>query len=134
MPSTHLSLHLHIVFSTKHREARITTERRDRLHADLGGVDDHVHLLLGLTATARLADGVRDMKAVPCKRVHEEPGDRAFAWQQGDGAFTVSPSHRENVRNSIACQEEHHRKRTFQAEYLELLHRCGVDFDKRDLW
>ncbi len=100
--STHLSLHFRIVFSRKHREARITTEWHAGLHADLGGVADHVHLLLGLTATARLADGVRDMKAVSSKRVHQEPGDRAFAWQEGDGAFTVSPSHRENVRNSIA--------------------------------
>ena len=93
MPSTHLSLHFHVVFSTKHREARIATEWRDRLHAYLGGVArnsgvipeivggvaDHVHLLLGLTATARLADVVRDIKAVSSKWVHEEPGDRAFA-------------------------------------------------------
>ncbi len=56
------------------------------------------------------------MKAASSKWVHEESGDRAFAWQQGDGAFTVSPSHPENVRNSIASQEEHHRKPTFQEE------------------
>jgi REP element-mobilizing transposase RayT len=148
MPSTHLSLHFHVVFSTKNREPRIATEWRDRLHAYLGGVArnsgavpeivggvaDHVHLLLGLTATARLADVVRDIKAVSSKWVHEEPGDQAFAWQEGYGAFTVSPSHRENVRSYIARQEEHHRKRTFQEEYLELLHRCGVDFDERYLW
>jgi putative transposase len=148
MPSTHLSLHFHIVFSTKHREARIATEWRDRLHAYLGGVArnsgaipeivggvaDHVHLLLGLTATVRLADLVRDIKAVSSKWVHEETGDRVFAWQEGYGAFTVSPSHRGNVRSYIARQEEHHRKRTFQEEYLELLHRCGVDFDDRYLW
>jgi REP element-mobilizing transposase RayT len=148
MPSTHLSLHFHIVFSTKHREARIATEWRDRLHAYLGGearnsgaipeivggVADHVHLLLGLTATARLADVVRDIKSVSSKWVHEEQGDRAFAWQEGYGAFTVSPSLRENVRNYIARQEEHHRKRSFQEEYLELLHRCSVDFDERYLW
>ena len=148
MPSTHLSLHFHVVFSTKNREPRISTEWRDRLHAYLGGVArtsgaipeaiggvaDHVHLLLGLPATARLADVVRDIKAVSSKWMHEEACDRAFAWQEGYGAFTVSPSHREIVRNYIARQEEHHRKRTFQEEYLELLQRCGVDSDERYLW
>jgi REP element-mobilizing transposase RayT len=148
MPSTHLSLHVHVVFSTKNREPRIAAEWRDRLHAYLGGVArnsgaipeaiggvaDHVHLLLGLTATARLADVVRDIKAVSSKWVHDETGSRAFAWQEGYGAFTVSPSHCEIVRGYIARQDEHHRKRTFQEEYLELLQRCGVDFDERYLW
>jgi REP element-mobilizing transposase RayT len=148
MPSTHLSLHFHIVFSTKNREPRIAPEWRDRLHAYLGGVArksgaipevvggvaDHIHILLGLPATARLADVLRDIKAVSSKWVHDEIEDRAFAWQEGYGAFTVSPSHREIVRNYIARQEKHHQKRTFQEEYLELLHRCGVDFDERFLW
>lgn len=148
MPSTHLSLHFHVVFSTKNREPRIAAEWRERLHSYLGGVArksecipeaiggvaDHVHLLLGLKATARLADVVRDIKSVSSKWVHDEVGDRAFAWQEGYGAFSVSPSHRENVRSYIARQEAHHRNRTFQEEYLELLHRCGVDFDERHLW
>ena len=97
-------------------------------------MSDHVHLLLGLTATARLADVVRDIKAVSSSWVHDEIGDRAFAWQEGYGAFTVSPSHCEQVRSYIARQEEHHRKRTFQDEYRDLLKRCGVDFDERYLW
>lgn len=131
MSSTHLSLHFHVVFSTKNREPRIAAEWSDRFHSYLGGVArssgaipeiiggvaDHVHLLIGLPATARLADVVRDVKAVSSKWVHEEIGDRAFAWQEGYGAFTVSPSHREIVRGYIARQEEHHRKRTFQDEY-----------------
>jgi REP element-mobilizing transposase RayT len=148
MPSTHLSLHFHVVFSTKNREPRITAEWRPRLHAYLGGVArksncipeavggvaDHVHLLLGLPATARLADVVRDIKAASSKWIHDESHDRAFAWQEGYGAFSVSPSHRKNVRDYIARQEEHHRKRTFQEEYQELLQFCGVSFDERHLW
>ena len=148
MPSTHLSLHLHVVFSTKNREPCSGAEWRERLHAyiggvarkagaipeAIGGVADHVHLLLGLTATVRLADVVRDIKAVSSKWVHDETGTRALAWQEGYGAFSVSPSHRENVCSYIARQAEHHRNRTFQEEYLELLHRCGVDFDERHLW
>jgi REP element-mobilizing transposase RayT len=148
MASTHLSLHFHVVFSTKNRDPRIAAQWRERLHAYLGGVArnsggipeavggvaDHVHLLLGLKATARPADVVRDIKAVSSKWIHDETDDRTFAWQEGYGAFSVSPSHCETVRNYIARQEEHHRKKSFQEEYLELLHRCGVDFDERYLW
>jgi REP element-mobilizing transposase RayT len=148
MPSTHLSLHYHIVFSTKDRVPIIANEWRERLHAYLGGVvrnvegvpeaiggvGDHVHLLIGLRATACLADVVRDVKAVSSRWVHEEIGDRAFAWQEGYGAFTVSASQREPVREYIARQEEHHQKRTFQEEYLELLKRSGVEYDERYLW
>lgn len=145
MPSTHLSLHFHVVFSTKNRAPIITTAWRDRLHAYLGGVvrnvggvpeaiggvADHVHLLIGLPATACLAHVMRDVKAVSSRWVHEETGDSSFSWQEGYGAFTVSPSQRETVRGYIAKQEEHHRKKTFQEEYLELLKRCGVKYDER---
>jgi REP element-mobilizing transposase RayT len=148
MPSTHLSLHYHLVFSTKNRVPNIVETCRGRLHAYLGGVvrnvegvpeaiggvEDHVHLLIGLRATARLADVVRDVKAVSSRWVHEETGDRGFSWQEGYGAFTVSASQRDMVREYIARQEEHHRKRTFQEEYVELLKRSGVEYDDRYLW
>jgi len=148
MPSTHLSLHYHIIFSTKDRAPVIAPAWLERLHAYLGGVvrnvegvpeaiggvADHVHLLLGLRATACLADVVRDVKAVSSRWVHEEIGERTFAWQEGYGAFTVSASQLGSVREYIAKQEEHHRKRTFQKEYLELLQRSGVEFDGRYLW
>ena len=148
MASTHLSLHYHLVFSTKGRAPIIGAAWRERLHAYLGGVvrnvegvpeaiggvADHVHLLIGLRATVRLADVVRDLKAVSSRWVHDEIGERAFAWQEGYGAFTVSASQREAVREYVTRQEEHHQKRTFQAEYLELLQRSGVDYDERYLW
>jgi putative transposase len=146
--STHLSLHYHVVFSTKDRVPLIAAAWRERLHAYLGGVvrhvhgvpeaiggmADHVHLLIGLRATACLADVVRDLKAISSRWVHEERGERHFAWQEGYGAFTVSASQRDAVRAYIARQEEHHQKRTFQEEYLELLKRCGVEYDERFLW
>lgn len=148
MPSTHLSLHYHLVFSTKNRAPGIGDAWKLRLHAYLGGVvknadgvpeaiggvEDHVHLLVGLRATAILANVVRDVKAVSSRWVHEEIGDRAFSWQEGYGAFTVSTSQCDVVREYIEKQEEHHRKRTFQQEYLELLKRSGVDYDPRYLW
>ena len=97
----------------------------------VGGVSDHVHLLIGLRATHRLADVLRELKAVSSRWVHDEIGQRAFAWQEGYGGFTVSASQREAVRHYVAEQAEHHRTRTFREEYLELLRRSGVEFDER---
>jgi putative transposase len=148
MSSTHLSLHVHLIFGTKYQRPFIAGEWRQRLHAYLGGaartlgavpeavggVADHVHLLLGLRATHCLADVMRDVKRASSAWVHETIGDREFGWQDGYGAFTVSASLLETVKRYIARQEEHHRKETFQEEYIELLRRSGVEFDERYLW
>ena len=148
MSSTHLSLHYHLVFSTKNREPRIKGTWINRLHGYLGGISkeseffteavggvaDHVHMLIGMPSTACLADIIRDIKTNSSKWIHAEIGDRAFAWQEGYGAFTVSPSHRNSVRDYIARQEEHHRVKSFQEEYLEFLKRSGVEYDDRYLW
>ena len=147
MPSTHLSLHYHIIFATKERRPFITLEWRERLHAYLGGVlremdaipqcvggvADHIHILAGLKATHCLADVMRDLKRASSEWVHETIGDRAFAWQEGYGAFTVSASMREDVRHYIERQEEHHRTRSFREEYLEFLKKSGIEFDERYL-
>ena len=148
MPSTHLSLHYHIVFSTKNRVAFISDTWRDRLHAFLGGVvnqlegmsqkvggvSDHVHLLIGLKATHRLADVLREIKSVSSRWVHEEIGEKFFSWQEGYGAFTVGSSQIRAVMDYIARQEEHHRVKSFQEEYREFLERAGVEYDQRFLW
>jgi REP element-mobilizing transposase RayT len=96
----------------------------------VGGVADHVHLLVGLRATHRLADVLRELKSISSGWVHDEIGMHHFAWQEGYGAFTVSASQRETVRHYIEQQAEHHRTRTFRDEYLELLRRSGVEFDE----
>lgn len=148
MPSTHLSLHFHLIFSTKDRVALMHKDWRGRLHAYLGGiindlggvpetiggVEDHVHLLVGLRATHRLADVLRELKASSSKWVHEELQKPLFAWQEGYGAFTVSQSQLDTVKKYITNQEEHHRKRTFQEEYLEFLQKNGVEYDEKYLW
>src|SRR5947208_3900080 len=145
MSSTHLSLHYHIVFGTKNHGPLIHTAWRRELHAYLGGivrtangiaesvggVSDHVHLLIGLRATHRLADVLRDLKAVSSGWVHDEIRLRAFAWQEGYGAFTVSPSQRRAVRRYIELQAEHHRTRTFRGGYLELLRHSVMALDER---
>jgi REP element-mobilizing transposase RayT len=148
MGSTYLSLHYHLVFATKNRKPTITESWRPRLHEYLGGtvrglqgvaeavggVADHVHLLIGLNATHSLAEVMRDIKAASSRWVHETIGDQEFAWQDGYGAFSVSASQLETVKRYIARQAEHHRRRTFQEEYVELLQRSGVEHDERYLW
>ena len=148
MSSTLLSLHVHIVFGTKDQRPLIESPWRPRLHAyfggaaktlnivpeAVGGVADHVHLLLGLRATHCLADVMRDLKRTSSAWVHETIGQKPFEWQDGYGAFTVSASLLETVKNYIARQEEHHRQQTFQEEYLELLKLSGVEYDERYLW
>jgi putative transposase len=148
MSSTHLSLHYHLVFSTKDHAPLMAKEWRPRLHAYMGGilrninavpemiggVEDHVHLLAGLPATECLSDVMRDLKSNSSRWVREEMKVAHFAWQEGYGAFTVSASQREAVRHYIEGQEEHHRTRTFKEEYLDFLEKSGVKYDPRYLW
>lgn len=100
----------------------------------VGGVADHVNLLVGLGATHRLCDVVREIKSVSSRWVHDELGLRTFSWQEGYGAFTVSASHRAKVREYILGQDEHHRARCFQEEYLDFLRKGGVEYDEHYLW
>lgn len=147
MSSTYTSLHCHIVFSTKHRRPLIADEWRERLHAYLGGmmrglgaypegvggIEDHVHLLVGLTANHRLADFMRELKKTTSAWVHDELGVEEFAWQEGYAAFSVSPTARSDVREYVARQAEHHARKSFRAELTELLERAGVEYDPRYL-
>ncbi len=145
MSSTFLSLHYHIIFSTKHRHPVIDIAWRKRLHEYLGGTvqglngfpqgvggtEDHVHLLVGLKSTHCLADFMRELKRSSSMWVHNEMGLPEFSWQEGYGAFTVSPPALCAVRKYLASQEEHHRKRTFREELLDLLKQAEVEFDEK---
>ncbi len=99
----------------------------------VGGVADHVHLLVSLKATHCLADFMRELKKASSVWVHEELKLNGFAWQEGYAAFTVSASARDAVRDYIARQEEHHRKKTFREELVEMLEKAGVVYDPRYL-
>jgi putative transposase len=143
MSSTYLSLNYHLVFATKNREPLIEAEWQDRLHEYLGGtvnrlggfaqgvggIADHVHLLVGLKATHCLADFMRELKKASSVWIHDQIGVREFGWQEGYAAFTVSPTARSAVRGYIARQAEHHREEDSRAELLEMLKQAGVDFD-----
>ena len=147
MASTHTHLLYHLIFSTKDREPLIPLEWRDRLHEYLGGlvqgldgvpqgvggVADHVHLLVSLKPTHSVADFMRELKRHSSRWVSDQMKIRHFKWQEGYAAFTVSESSRDKVREYIAKQEEHHRTRSFREELVEFLKRCGVEYDERYL-
>jgi REP element-mobilizing transposase RayT len=147
MASTYLSLHYHVVFGTKERLPMIDVAWQPRLHEYLGGtlrqlggvpeavggVADHVHVLAGLRATHSLSEVVREMKKSSSAWVHQTVGGTRFAWQDGYAAFTVSATSREAVRAYIANQEEHHRRRSFREEVIEMLEKTGVVYDPKYL-
>ncbi len=148
MPSTHTSLHYHLIFSTKERCAFIEETWRERLHGylggcvrtsggvaeSIGGVADHVHILMGLKPTHTLASVVRDIKAASSAWVHQEIKLHTFSWQEGYGAFSVSVSQLETVKHYIANQADHHRKKSFQEEYREFLTKHNIAFEEKYLW
>ena len=145
--STYLSLNYHLVFSTKNRTPQINAEWQDRLHEYLGGtvnglggtsqgvggVADHVHLLVALKSTHCLADFMRELKKVASIWVHQEIGKADFGWQDGYGAFTVSPTARGSVQNYIANQQQYHRTRSFRDELVDFLEQAGVEYDPKYL-
>ena len=147
MPSTHTFLLYHLVFATKNREPAISAEWRTRLHEYLGGavrglggtpqgvggVADHVHLLVGLKPTHRLSDFMRDLKKSSSVWVAETTSQKFFHWQEGYAAFTVSASAKPAVQDYIACQEEHHRHKTFREELIGFLLKSGIEYDERYL-
>jgi putative transposase len=149
MANTYTSLHYHIVFSTKKRVRCIHLEIEQRLWEYLGGIArkhkisalqiggtaDHVHILVLAPASLSPSQMAQFLKGDSSKWVHGEFGGlRNFAWQDGYGAFTVSKSQLPQVIRYIQNQREHHRKKTFQEEYLELLKRHEIQYDERYLW
>ena len=100
----------------------------------IGGVAGHVHLLVGLKTSHRLDYFLRDLKADSSIWIHKEIGKTKFEWQKGYGAFSVSPSNIERVKRYVLNQEEHHGRKTFQEEYVELLKAAGIDYDEQFLW
>lgn len=147
MSSTYLSLHYHVVFGTKHRVPIIDKEWRFRLHDYLGGtirglgcipqcvggVADHVHILMGLKATHRLSDTMRELKKASAVWVHQEINNKNFSWQEGYAAFTVSATARDGVHKYIINQEDHHRTRSSIEELVEMLEMAGVECDQKYL-
>jgi len=146
MSHSYVSNIMHCTFSTKERFPFIDSELESRLWPYLGGIarenrmkalaiggtTDHVHALLSLPATMSFAKAVQLIKGGSSKWVHDTfARHKKFGWQEGYGAFSVSSSQVGSVIAYINNQKEHHRRRTFEEEFLELLDRHGVEYDRR---
>ena len=144
-----VQVYVHVVFSTKGRKPLLKSdEHRDRLHAYLngtcknqsspavivGGVEDHVHLLVRLGKTIEISKLILSLKKDSSAWVKNELNIGNFYWQSGYGAFSVSPSHVEGLTHYIANQQEHHRKESFQDEFRRLCLKYGVEIEERYVW
>jgi REP element-mobilizing transposase RayT len=148
MPQSFASLHCHIVFSTKNRKPDIDADLQPRLFEYIGGIlrnnqstsiaaggmPDHVHLLVSLGRTLATADVVRLMKTNSSSWFHDDIGFPEFQWQTGYGAFAVSYSNIDSVKDYTRNQAEHHRVRTYQDEFRDFLRRHGLEWDERYVW
>ena len=149
MANTFTSLHYHVVFSTKHREPWIRQDIEQRVWAYLGGIardndlkpvrfggiENHVHLLLGIPPTIAVSKAVQLLKGGSSKWMKENfPEAAAFGWQDGYAAFTVSKSQLPEVETYIAGQREHHRVKSFEEEYRAFLDRHEIAYDERYLF
>lgn len=144
MPGTFSHILLHIIFSTKGREPLITPDLQSRLYEFIGGIvrsekgtllaiggmPDHVHLLVRWNTERPVGDLVRNVKARSSLWVHKTFADRsAYAWQSGYGVFSVSDSRAEAVRRYIAQQAAHHAGRSFREEFEIFLREHNIDFE-----
>jgi REP element-mobilizing transposase RayT len=148
MAHTYCSLLFHCVFSTSGRRRIIAQDVQERLWAYMGGVarecgavamavggtEDHAHLLISLRATMSLARAMQAIKAGSSQWMHECLGVREFAWQEGYGAFSIGASQVPATIAYIARQREHHQKRDFQAEFVAILKKHGIEYDERQVW
>jgi putative transposase len=150
MPQSLAKVFVHIIFSTKHRQPFLVDKNvRSEMHAYLGGTcnalgstvvtvggfTDHVHILCLLSRNLSLAKFVGDLKRGSSKWIKTKGRQLTkFAWQNGYGAFSVSQSDIERVKEYVAGQEDHHRKKTFQDEYRIFLTEYELEYDERYVW
>jgi putative transposase len=149
MPQSFARLVIHLVFSTKGRHPLLSDHVRGSLHAYMAtvlqnfdcppilinSVEDHAHLLLEMARTVSVSAAVEEVKKTSSKWIKTQGPEFAnFAWQTGYGAFSVSESNVDAMRDYIANQREHHRKSSFQQEYRALMKRHGIVFDEQYGW
>ena len=149
MAHTYTSLLTHVIFSTKNRVPALAPDMCEEVEKYICGVAknlgittiainsvaDHAHMLVKIPASLSVADAVGKLKSNSSRFIHEEWRDQPrFDWQAGYGAFSVARSGVENLVRYIDHQEEHHRKRTFQEEYLDFLTKYEIPYDPRYVW
>ena len=146
MASTLVKINVHLVFHVKSTGITMREDDLEKVFSYLGGIirgiggapiqiggmPDHVHILSTLPKTLSLADFVRTIKADSSKWIKTlDDYYQPFAWQEGYGAFSVSPSQMKNTIRYIMRQPEHHKIRTFNEEYRLFLEAYGIEYDER---
>jgi REP element-mobilizing transposase RayT len=146
MANTYTQIYIHIVFAVEGRQSLIQPEYNDELQKYITGIvsvrkqkliainnmPDHLHLLAGLKPDLSLSNLVRDVKANSSKFINEKRWVAGrFSWQEGFGAFSHSRSQLGTVIRYIENQQKHHAKKSFREEYVELLEKFAVDYDRR---
>ncbi len=141
--------YIHIVFSTKNREALIFPPYEQELHSYLGGIcknlecqpikrggyTDHIHILCMLSKKVMLSKLLQEIKAHSSKWMKtKDDALKNFYWQDGYGAFSVNPTEVDIVIAYITNQHEHHTKKNFQDEYRTFLKKYNVEYDERYVW
>ena len=149
MPNTYSQIYLQVVFSVKRRQNLIQKHWREELYKyicgivngkdqkvyAIGGVDDHIHILISIKPNIALSDLVRDIKANSSKWINERGFvNGIFQWQEGFGAFSYAQAQLDNVIAYINNQEQHHRIKTFKTEYVDLLQKFNVEYDDKYLF
>ena len=146
MANTYTQIHIHIIFAVKFRQAVIMPVWKDTLHKYITGVvqnnshkmvsinsmPDHIHMLIGLRPIQALSDLIRMVKGDSSEWINQQRLTKApFRWQNGFGAFSYAISQVPTVCGYIENQELYHRKKTFEAEYHEMLQKFQVEHDER---
>jgi len=149
MAHSYSKILIHYVFSTKNRERIITAPLQERLWSymggiarennmialAIGGIEDHVHLLIILPTTLSIAKAIQLIKGSSSKWVHDTyPNYNNFKWQEGYGAFSVSISRKKDIISYINTQKNHHLKKSFKEEYISFLKKYVIDYDDRYIW
>lgn len=149
MANTFTQIHIHFIFAVKFRQGLVQPLWRERLYQYItaivnnnghkmliiNGMPDHVHFVLGLRPDQSISDFIKDVKSNSSKWINEKKFTREkFAWQEGYGAFTYSKSQLPALIKYVENQEEHHRKKTFQEEYLKILEERKVEYNPKYLF
>lgn len=149
MAGTYSQIYIHLVFAVKGRENLLDKNWREEVFRYISGIikekgnkpiivngyKDHVHCFIGLKPSMAISDLVRDIKNNSSKFINEKKYLRGkFNWQEGYGVFSYSHSHIKRVYDYILNQENHHHKKTFREEYLELLEKFEVEYKSEYLF
>lgn len=149
MAQTLVSLLVHLIFSTKHRQDFITPEIEPPLFAYLGGIArkhqsrllsaggtaNHIHLLVSQSKNIALSDLLEELKKSSSKWLKTQDESLSdFHWQDGYGAFSIGASQISAVKTYLAKQKQHHQRRTFKEEFVELLEKYDIAYNEKYLW